>query len=145
MPHLETAATGRRLWMGLTRQSVSLREYRTFREIRDMIARTAFTQLRYSPLLLLGTLVGMLLTYLAPVALLFVNDLAARILGACAWTLMSLLYLPTLRFYRLPPLWAPVLPFVAGIYSYATLLSAVRHHLGRGAQWKGRTKPSEQP
>jgi len=56
--------------MGLTRASVSLRTYTTFREIRDMIARTAFTQLRYSPILLIGTLLGMFLTYLAPIALL---------------------------------------------------------------------------
>jgi hopene-associated glycosyltransferase HpnB len=137
-PDHETSTTGGRLWMGLTRQSVSLREYRTFREIRDMIARTAFTQLRYSPLLLLGTLVGMLLTYVAPVALLFANDLTARILGACAWTLMSLLYLPTVRFYRLSPLWAPLVPLVALFYSYSTVLSAVRHFFGHGAYWKGR-------
>lgn len=139
-PDHQTSTTGGRLWMGLTRQSISLREYRTFSEIRDMIARTAFTQLRYSALVLAGTLIGLLLTYVAPIALLFVNDLTAPILGACAWTLMSLLYLPTLCFYRLSPLWAPVLPFVAGFYSYATLLSAVRHYLGRGTQWKGRVQ-----
>jgi hopene-associated glycosyltransferase HpnB len=131
--------TGGRIWMSVTRRSVSLREYRTFSEIRDMIARTAFTQLGYSTLLLLGTLFGMLLTYIAPVALLFAPGLPPRILGACAWTLLSLLYLPTLRFYRLSPLWAPLLPVTAAFYSYATLLSAVRYLLGRGAQWKGRT------
>jgi hopene-associated glycosyltransferase HpnB len=130
--------TGGHLWMGLTRQSISLREYRTLSEIRDMIARTAFTQLRCSALLLGGTLIGMLLTYVVPVVLIFVGDLMARILGACSWTLISLLYLPTLRFYRLSPLWAPLLPFIALFYSYATLLSAMRHWLGRGAQWKGR-------
>jgi cellulose synthase/poly-beta-1,6-N-acetylglucosamine synthase-like glycosyltransferase len=132
--------TGGRLWMGLTRQSVSLREYCSFHEIRDLIARTAFTQLRYSPLLLLGTLIGMVLTYVAPVAFLSVNDFTARILAACAWTLMSLLYLPTLRFYRLSPVWAPLLPIVALFYSYSTLLSAVCHYLGRGAHWKGRSQ-----
>ena len=141
-PEHETPVTRGRLWMGLTRQSVSLREYRTFREIRDMIARTAFTQLRYSALLLVGTLIGLLLTYVAPVALLFANDLTARILGACAWTLMSLLYLPTVRFYRLLPLWAPLLPLVALFYSYSTALSAVRHFLGHGALWKGRDQHS---
>ena len=139
-PDHETSATVGRLWMGLTRQSISLREYRTFGEIRDMIARTAFTQLRYSTLLLLGTLVGMLLTYAAPVALLFAPGLTPRILSACAWTLMSLLYLPTIRFYRLSPLWAPLLPLSAAFYCYATLLSAVRYHLGRGARWKGRSQ-----
>ena len=140
---VETPSTGR-IWMGLTRRSVSLRAYNSFAEIRDMIARTAFTQLRYSPALLLGTIAGMLLTYIAPVALLFAHNIRTQILAACAWTLMSLLYLPTLRFYSLSPLWAPLLPAVAAFYSYATLLSATRYYLGRGAQWKGRSQAAPQ-
>jgi hopene-associated glycosyltransferase HpnB len=132
--------SGGRLWMGLTRASVSLRAYTTFAEIRDMIARTAFTQLRYSPLLLLGTLAAMFLTYLAPIALLVAHQPAAQILGACTWLLMSRLYLPTIRFYRLSPAWAVTLPLTALFYSYATFLSAVRSYLGRGAQWKGRSQ-----
>ncbi len=135
--------TGGRIWMGLTRASVSLRAYTTFREIRDMIARTAFTQLRYSTPLLLGTLTAMFLTYLAPVALLFARAPTPRVLGFIAWLLMSLLYLPTVRFYRLSPLWAPLLPLSALIYSYATCLSATRYYLGSGAQWKGRTQAYE--
>ena len=133
-----------RLWMGLTRASVSLRAYTTFAEIRDMIARTAFTQLRYSPLLLLGTLLGMLLTYLAPIALLFAPNPATRILAAVTWLTMTLLYLPTTRFYGQSPAWALCLPLTALFYSYATFLSAVRHYLGRGAQWKGRTLSSDE-
>ena len=136
--------SGGRLWMGLTRTSISLRAYTTFREIRDMIARTAFTQLRYSALLLLGTLAAMFLTYLAPVALLFAHDPAPRILGVSAWLLVSLLYLPTIRFYRLSPVWAATLPLSALLYSYATCLSAARHYLGRGAQWKGRAQASRE-
>jgi hopene-associated glycosyltransferase HpnB len=131
-----------RLWMGLTRASVSHRAYTTFCEIRDLIARTAFTQLSYSPLLLLGTLLAMFLTYLAPIALLFAHEPVPRILGASAWLLMSLLYLPTIRFYRLSPAWAPTLPLTALFYSYATILSGVRYYLGRGAQWKGRSQAS---
>jgi hopene-associated glycosyltransferase HpnB len=131
---------GGRLWMGLTRASISLRAYTTFREIRDLIARTAFTQLSYSPLLLLGTLLAMFLTYLAPIALLFAHEPVPRILGASAWLLMSLLCLPTIRFYRLSLRWTLTLPLTALFYSYATLLSAVRYYLGRGAQWKGRSQ-----
>jgi hypothetical protein len=126
--------------MGLTRASVSLRAYTTFGEIRDMIARTAFTQLRYSPLLLLGTLAGMFLTYVAPVAFIFAHDPLARILGASAWLLMSLLYLPAIRFYRLSQAWTMTLPLTALFYSYATFVSAARYYLGRGAQWKGRSQ-----
>jgi hopene-associated glycosyltransferase HpnB len=132
--------SGGKIWMGLTRRSVSLRAYNTFAEIRDMIARTAFTQLRYNPLLLLGTVAGMLVTYIAPLALLFARNPATQILAACAWALMSLLYLPTLRFYSLSPLWTPLLPAAAAFYCYATLLSALRYYLGRGAQWKGRSQ-----
>jgi hopene-associated glycosyltransferase HpnB len=136
---------GGRIWMGVTRASVSLREYRSFSELRDMIARTAFTQLRYSPALLLGTIVALLVTYAAPVALLFTPSMTQRVLGALAWTLMTLLYLPTVRFYRLTPLWAPALPAAALFYCYATVLSAVRYWLGRGAQWKGRAQARRMP
>ena len=132
--------SGAKIWMGLTRASVSLRAYGSFTEIRDMIARTAFTQLRYSPALLLGTLAGMFFTYLAPVALTLAHHLAPRILGLAAWLLMSASFLPTVRFYRLSPLWAALLPLAALFYSYATWLSAVRYWLGRGGQWKGRAQ-----
>jgi hopene-associated glycosyltransferase HpnB len=129
-----------KIWMGLTRASISLRSYTTFREIRDMIARTAFTQLRYSPVLLVGTLLAMFLTYVTPIALLFARDPVPRILAASTWLLMSLLYLPTIRFYRLTPACATALPVSALFYTYATCLSAVRYYVGRGAQWKGRSQ-----
>jgi hopene-associated glycosyltransferase HpnB len=132
--------SGGRIWMGLTRTSVSLRSYGSFAEIRDLIARTAFTQVRYSVVLLLGTLAGMFLTYLAPVLLLLVPNSSVRLLGLAAWLLMALTFLPTVRFYRLSPLWAPLLPLTAAFYSYATLLSGIRFWLHRGAQWKGRTQ-----
>jgi len=140
-------ASNGKIWMGLTRASVSLRTYTTFREIRDMIARTAYTQLRYSPLLLMGTLLGMFLTYLAPIALLFAPNPAPRILAASSCLLMSLLYLPTIRFYPIFPLWAATLPLAALFYTYATCLSAARYYAGHGAQWKGRTqaRPSSTP
>jgi len=131
---------GGTVWMGLTRKSVSLRAYTTFGEIRDMIARTAFTQLGYSPWLLLGALLGLLLTYVAPVALALQSRPPVWQVALGAWVLMTLTYLPTVRFYRLSPLWATFLPLAAAFYSYATCLSAVRYWLGRGGQWKGRSQ-----
>ncbi len=131
---------GGRAWMGLTRKSQSLRVYGAWSELRDLIARTAFTQLRYSSLLLLGTLVGLALTYVAPLILLSAQDATAKILGATAWLLMTISFLPTVRFYRLSPLWAPLLPLTAVFYAYATLLSALRYWLGKGGQWKGRAQ-----
>jgi len=139
-PHEQGTNFTGRIWMGMTRASVSLRAYTTFGEIRDLIARTAFTQLHYSAPLLLGTLLAMLLIYVIPVVLLFAPSPAPRILAASTWLLMSLLYLPTIRFYRLSPAWAATLPLIALFYSYATFLSAARYYLGRGAQWKGRSQ-----
>jgi len=132
--------SGGKVWMGLTRKSESLRAYKTFGEIRDLIARTAFTQLRYSALILAGTLAGMFLTYVAPVLLLFSHDSTARTLGLTAWILMSGSFLRTVRFYRLSPLWAPLLPLTALFYIYATWLSAVRYWVGKGGSWKGRSQ-----
>jgi hopene-associated glycosyltransferase HpnB len=132
--------SGGRVWMGLTRKSVSLRAYRTFGEVRDLIARTAFTQLRYSVPMLAGTLLGMFLTYVAPVLLLFAHDSTAQALGFAAWLLMTLSFLPTVRFYRLSAVWAPVLPLTAVFYTCATWLSAVRYWMGKGGLWKGRAQ-----
>ena len=131
---------GGKIWMGLTRKSVSLRAYTSFGEIRDLIARTAFTQLRYSWLMLLGTLAGMLMTYVVPVALTFVGRPLVWRLSLTAWALMTVTYLPTVRFYGLSGLWAPLLPVAAVFYSYATWLSGLRFVLGKGGQWKGRAQ-----
>jgi len=133
-------ASGGRVWMGLTRKSVSLRSYGTFGEVRDLIARTAFTQLRYSVPMLAGTLLGMFLTYVAPVLLLFAHDSTAQALGFAAWLLMTLSFLPTVRFYWLSAVWAPVLPLTAVFYAWATWLSAVRYWMGKGGLWKGRAQ-----
>jgi hopene-associated glycosyltransferase HpnB len=132
--------SGGSIWMGVTRKSVSLRAYTTFGEIRDLIARTAFTQLGYSSWLLAGTLLGMLLTYVVPVVFTFSARPVAWRLSLATWVLMVITYLPTARFYGLSPLWAPLLPLAAVFYSYATWLSALRYWLGRGGQWKGRAQ-----
>ena len=131
------------LWMGVTRKSVSLRSYDTFTEIRDLIARTAYTQLNYSILLLLGAVAGMLLTYIVPPVLAFHTHPLVWRISLITWALMTATFLPTIRFYGLSPLWAPLLPLGATFYSYATVLSAVRYWGGRGGQWKGRAQASE--
>lgn len=132
--------SGGAIWMGLTRRSVSLRRYERFGELRDMIARTAFTQLNYSVLRLIGTLVGLAVTFLAPAALALHSDARIWLPALLAWCLMSASFLPTVVFYRLSPIWSPFLPVAAVFYSYATFLSALRFWLGRGGQWKGRVQ-----
>jgi hopene-associated glycosyltransferase HpnB len=132
--------SGGRIWMGLTRASRSIRRYATFAEMRELIARTAFTQLHYSSLELLGTLVSLALIFLLPAALTFSGEPRIWPAALAAWILMSLSIVPTLRFYRVSPLFAPLLPFAALFYAYATALSAVRYWLGYGALWKGRSQ-----
>lgn len=140
----------RRTWLGLSRQVVSVRPYPGLASLWQMVARSAYTQLRYSPAVLAGTLTGLLFLYALPpagaitglVAVLAGGDgTAALALGAglAGWALMSLSYLPMLRLYRLSPLRAPGLPLIALLYAAMTADSARRHYAGRGAEWRGRT------
>jgi hypothetical protein len=131
---------GGRIWMGLTRASVSLRSYGTFAEIRDLIARTAFTQLHYSFLLLVLALAGLFTTFLLPWVLFFAYPGEAWLLVDTAIALMVATFLVTVRLYNLSAAWALTLPFAAAFYGYATSLSALRFWLGRGGQWKGRAQ-----
>lgn len=133
-------SAGGRIWMGVTSETRSVREYRDFGEIWNMIARTAFTQLKHSTPLLIGTIIGMMALYVAPIAALFTGDRAAAASGFAAWALMSAVYAPAVRFYRLSPLWAMTLPAAATFYTGATVCSAVRYWRGRGGQWKGRVQ-----
>jgi hypothetical protein len=88
--------------------------------------------------LLAGTIVGLALTYLAPPLVALLSTGWAQVLAGGAWVLMMLAFLPTLRFYRLSPLWALALPAVALAYMAFTLDSAYQHSRGRGGLWKGR-------
>jgi len=127
-----------RIWLGHTRLARSLRAYPQFADIWRMIARTAFVQLRYSPVLLAATLLGMGLLFLLPPLAGVFGTGVGRWAGLAAWALAALLYLPTIRRYGRSPLWAPFLPLVAGFYLAATIGSAFDHWHGRGAIWKGR-------
>jgi hopene-associated glycosyltransferase HpnB len=130
--------TGGGEWLGVTHDTVSIRDYSTFAEIRSMISRTAFAQLHHSTLLLAGTILGMAVIYLAPPLLLFARNPLAKMFGLAAWILMSIAYSPTLRFYGRSILWAPLLPLVALFYVWATIDSAIAYWTGRGGSWKGR-------
>ncbi len=131
---------GGRIWLGVTDDAHSIRPYNSFAEIGRMISRSAFTQLRYSALLLAGTVAGLAIIYVAPPLLLLTRDTTSVALGAAAWLLMSISYLPILRFYRRTPLWAPLLPAIALFYMGATVHSALRYWSGRGGEWKGRVQ-----
>ena len=126
----------------LTERAQSTRAYGSFGEIRRMVARTAFTQLRFSPWLLAATVVAMLVVFVAPPLLaLFAHDPVARTIAAFAWASMTLAFVPMLRFYRVSPAWALALPGISATYVALTLDSAIRHWQGRGGEWKGRVRP----
>jgi hopene-associated glycosyltransferase HpnB len=127
------------IWLSLSDRAQSLRPY-DFAEIRRMVARSAYAQLGYSPLLLIGTLIGLLLVYAAPPILaIFATGLPER-LGIFAWLAMTLTFAPILRYYRVNPLMAFALPLIALTYAGFTLDSAIQHWRGRGGMWKGRAQ-----
>jgi hopene-associated glycosyltransferase HpnB len=131
-----------RVWLGLSGDARSVRAYPGLSDLWQMVARSAYTQLRYSPALLLGTVVGLSLGYLVPPVLVAAGPAtgaaAPALLGATAWAIMTVTYLPMLRFYRVTRAYALLLPFVALLYTAMTVDSARLHRLGRGAAWKGR-------
>jgi len=131
---------GGRWWIGLTDQSQSLRRYETFSHIEHMVSRTAFNQLKHSSLLLLCTIAGMVITYLAPLLLLLTGSRLAIFMGAAAWTAMTITYSHMVRYYRLNPAWALTLPLAALFYLVATIHSAVKYWNGAGGEWKGRVQ-----
>jgi hopene-associated glycosyltransferase HpnB len=135
---LRVKSSGGRVWLGLTELAASIRPYGTFIEIGRMISRSAFNQLHHSILMLLLAMLGLTVTYLTPPLLLLSGQLLAMVLGAVAWLLMIVAYIPILRFYRLNPVWAFLLPLVAVFYMGATLHSAFKFWTGRGGEWKGR-------
>jgi hypothetical protein len=117
-----------------------MRAYSALADIRRMVSRTAYAQLRYSPLLLAGTVLGLALTYVAPVLLAVFAGGTARVLGLAAWLAMAVAFQPTLRFYRTSMLWGLALPAIAAIYMAFTVDSAYQHARGRGGMWKGRAQ-----
>ena len=128
------------IWLGLTNRVVSIRRYDDFDEVRKMISRSAYAQLKYSPLLLAGVTLGMALTFLASPLLMLFGDGTARILGLLTFVLMAVSFQPMLRFYRMSPLWGLGLPAIAVAYMLYTLDSAYRYVRGQGGSWKGRVQ-----
>lgn len=129
---------GFRTWIGLSHSAVSLRRYRRLSDIWNMVARSAYTQLRYSPaLLLLCTVLLALGCWAPPLALAFSAPLAKGLAGA-ALGAMTAGYLPTLLYYRSSPLWALAMPVIGTLFLAMTLSSAVRYWRGKRSEWKGR-------
>jgi hopene-associated glycosyltransferase HpnB len=131
-----------RIWLGLTKDTKSLRPYPSLKTIWDLVARTAYTQLNYSPLLLLGTIFGMFLVYLMPIVGLIIglllNNYLIFLLGFITYFLMTISYFPSVKLYQCSPFFACLLPIIAVLYTLMTIDSAIRHWQGKGGAWKGR-------
>ncbi|WP_344467934.1 glycosyltransferase [Kitasatospora kazusensis] len=138
-------SSGGRIWLGLAEQVDSVRPYPRLAQLWQMVSRSAYAQLRHSPALLLGTVLGLSLVYLVPpvatVAGLVGGRPSVLLTGAAAWALMAGTFLPMVRYYRQPAGAALLLPFTALLYLLMTVDSAVQHWRGRGSAWKGRTYP----
>jgi len=125
-------------WIGLTRSVTSHRRYRGLGEIWRMVARTAFTQLGYSWLLLGLCTLLMAVCFLCPVLLSFSEEPIARIVALAAWFVMWLAYIPTLRYYDIPVAWGLMLPFIGMLFLAMTWDSARRYLSGERSSWRGR-------
>jgi hopene-associated glycosyltransferase HpnB len=142
---------GNRTWLGLTTDVRSARPYPSLASLWHMVARSAYVQLRYNPLLLAGTIIGLLVLYVAPPAGAVAGLVAAAagagggwtalagFAGLAGWALMTASYVPMLHLYRLSALRAPTLPLIAALYAAMTADSARRHYSGRAVSWRGRT------
>ena len=128
---------GHRTWIGVSRGAESHRDYPSLKVVWRMVARTAYTQLRYSPVLLLVCTLLMALMFWAPIAGLG-GPLSAQIAGGVGLVGMAVCYLPTVRYYRLFSAWALTMPLIGTLYLAMTWHSALRDWGGRRSEWKGR-------
>lgn len=138
-------AAGGRIWLGLSHGVESMRRHPDLDSILETIRRTAYTQLKHSPLLLIAVAVVMLAMFLLPPLGALVGVVSARpwlaFAGVIGWAGMTLSFLPQVRFSGLSWGWALTLPVAALLFLYASVASALRHHGGTGARWKGRAYP----
>ncbi len=131
----EVKQKGYKIWLGFAEQSISLRGYETLAGFWAMVKRSAYTQLAYSPALLVAAMSGLAFSHLLPVILLFSGYF---LLGLVAWAIMSFIYWPIVKFYHLSPLFAITLPLAASLFGAMTISSAWAHHFGGEKQWRGR-------
>lgn len=134
----EVKQRGFRTWIGLTRDVKSLRTYDSLGSIWNLVARSAFTQLRYSSILLGAVTVAFVIVFFVPMVSLFSTSTAIFSSGMAAIFCMWLGFLPILRYYEQPAWLVLVLPLIALMYLMMTWSSAFSYWFGSGATWKGR-------
>jgi hopene-associated glycosyltransferase HpnB len=116
--------------LAVSRSDVDSLRAHDFRGIWRMVRRTAFTELRRSWALLALTVALLLLLFAVPPVVTVVGfatgDVLAGAIAAAAWVLLTALYVPTIRYFRLSPAWATTLPLAGCLYGAMTVDSAVR-------------------
>jgi hopene-associated glycosyltransferase HpnB len=136
-------SSGGRIRLALATETRSIRAYGTLGETWRMVARTAFHQLNYSVIALLGTVIAMIILYLSPPVMvvwaLVLGEWPAAVAASAAWFAMGWAFAPTIYRYGLSPWYGFALPVAGVLYTLMTLDSARRHWLGKGGAWKGRT------
>lgn len=131
--------SGKNIWLGLSHAARSHRGYQGLGPIWEMVARTAYTQLNYSlVLLILCTVIMLSMFWLAPFAFLLPPDPKTYMISLIACLAMYYAYKPTLNYYRRSPLWIFTLPLTGTLYLAMTWTSAIRYWRGERARWKDR-------
>lgn len=128
------------IWLGLTERAVSMRRYPRISDVGRMISRSAYAELRYSPLRLACAIAGMALVFVAPAVITLLPTSLAGMIAATAWLAMLAAMQPMLFFYRRSVFWGFALPLAGAIYAAFTLNSAIQYWRGRGGLWKGRVQ-----
>ncbi len=131
-------SSGKLTWIGLSRSVKSHRGYGELKPLWNMVARSAFTQLKYSNLILIGCTLVMAAMFWFTVIAVFSDIAWVRVLGAIGLYCMIKSYMPTLYFYRRSPLWAFAMPLIGTLYLAMTWTSAIRYWRGKRSEWKGR-------
>lgn len=135
---------GLRTFIGLSHGARSHRGYDELKPIWEMVARTAYTQLKYSPILLIiCTLIMISMFLAAPFVFMFSSHLEIYLVSILAWAAMFFTYLPTLIYYQRSPLWGITLPVIGVLYLAMTWTSALRYWRGERALWKDRRYESK--
>lgn len=136
--------SGKNIWLGLSHAARSHRGYHSLKPIWEMVARTAYTQLNYSLiLLLLCTIIMVSMFWCAPFAFLLLSDTKTYMISSIAWIAMFLAYRPTLTYYHRSPFWVFALPVIGTLYLAMTWTSAIRYWRGERARWKDRQYESK--
>jgi len=133
------------IYLGHSGLATSIRPYPQAADIWNMIARTAFTQLNYSGLLLAVTVLGLTLVWFVPPCVVAFSRSWPLGVGLAASVLAVASFIPTLERYRQPKAFSLVLPLIALFYMAATVASAVQYWRGKGAKWKNRDYGGAKP